>query len=175
MQVLKDARIVHLHKDKSDKSSFDNHRGISLLNVAGKILAKVILNRLNTQLLDDTVPEGQCGFRQNRGTVDMIFAARQIQEKFRKQNKDLYILFVDLSKAFDTASRPGRWSIAPRIGIPLKMVQMIRCFHDGTKARFANSGEDGEFAVTNGVKQGRVLASTLFSFILSMVLLSAFK
>ena len=83
------------------------------------------------------MPESQCGFRKNRGTADMIFAARQLQEKCQEQNKDLYILFVDLTKAFDTVSRPGLWSMLPRIGIPPKMVQMIRSFHGGMKAKVA--------------------------------------
>jgi len=105
----------------------------------------------------------------------MIFAARQIQEKCKEQNMDLYILFVDLTKAFDTVSSPGRWNILPRIGIPPKMVKIIRCFHDGMNARLVNGSENDEFPVTNGVKQGCVLAPTLFSFLFSMMLLSAFK
>ena len=52
-QDLKDARIVHLYKGKGDKSSCGNYREISLLSVAGKLLSKVILNRLNSRLLDD--------------------------------------------------------------------------------------------------------------------------
>ena len=174
-QDLKDARIVHLYKGKGDKSSCDNYRGISLLAIAGKILAKITLNRLSKHLLDEIVPESQCGFRKNRGTVDMIFASRQVQEKCREQNKDLYILFVDLTKAFDTVSRPGLWNILPRLGIPPKMVKIIQSFHDGMKARLVNGDESNEFPVTNGVKQGCVLAPTLFSFIFSMMLLSAFK
>ena len=51
-QDLKDARIVHLYKGKGDRSSCDNYRGISLMSIAGKILSKVILNRLNKHLLD---------------------------------------------------------------------------------------------------------------------------
>ena len=35
----------------------------------------------------------------------MIFAARQIQEKYREQNRDLYMVFVDLTKAFDSVNR----------------------------------------------------------------------
>ena len=38
-------------------------------------------------------------------TEDMIFAARQIQEKCKKENMDIYILFVDLTEDFDTVSR----------------------------------------------------------------------
>lgn len=174
-QDLKDARIVHLYKGKGDKSSCDNYRGISLLSIAGKILCKVILNRLNSHLLDETVPESQCGFRKNRGTVDMIFAARQIQEKCKEQNKDLYVLFVDLTKAFDTVSRLGLWNILPRLGVPPKMLKIIQCFHEGMQARLVNGSEDDQFPVTNGVKQGCVLAPTLFSLLFSAMLLSAFK
>ena len=38
----------------------------------------------------------------SRGTTDMIFVARQIQEKCQEQNKDLYMAFVDLTNAFDS-------------------------------------------------------------------------
>ena len=43
------------------------------------------------------------------------------------------------------------------------------------KANLVNGSEADEFPVTNGVKQGCVLAPTLFSFLFSMMLLSAFK
>ena len=148
---------------------------MSLLSIAGKILSKVILNRLNTHLLDETVPESQCGFRQNRGGVGMIFTARQIQEKCKEQKRNLYIILVDLTKAFDTVSRPALWNILPRIRIPPKVVQMIGCFHDGMNARLVNGSEGDELPITNGVKQGCFLAPTLFSFLLFMMLRSAFK
>jgi len=43
----KDASIIHLYKRKSDHACCNNHRGISLLSVAGKVLARVLLNRHN--------------------------------------------------------------------------------------------------------------------------------
>ena len=170
---LKDARIVHLYKGKGDKSLCDNHRGISLLSIAGKILAKLILSRLTKHIIDDLVPESQCGFRPARGTADMIFAVRQLQEKCREQQQDLYILFLDLTKAFDTVSRDGLWKILPRVGCPPRMVEIIKQFHDGMSAQVV--GTDHSFPVSNGVKQGCVLAPTLFSIIFSLMLISAFK
>ena len=73
-QELRDASIVHLYKRKGNRQSCDNHRGISLLSIAGKILARVLLNRLNSHLETGLLPETQCGFHKGRGTVDMIFA-----------------------------------------------------------------------------------------------------
>ena len=105
---FKDSSIIHLCKRKGNPQVCDNHRGISLLSIAGKILAKMLLNRLNAHLdKARLIPESQCGFRKDRGTIDMIFTARQLQEKCQEQNVDLYMIFVDLPKAFDTVSRDG--------------------------------------------------------------------
>ena len=73
---LKDANIIHLYKNKGEKATCDNHRGVSLLSIAGKLLVRILLNRITKHVLDSVVSESQCGFRQNRGTVDVIFAVR---------------------------------------------------------------------------------------------------
>ena len=176
-QEFKDASIIHLYKRKGNPQVCDNHRGISLLSIAGKILAKILLNRLNAHL-DQTglIPESQCGFRKDRGTIDMIFTARQLQEKCQEQNVDLYMTFVDLTKAFDTVSRDGLWKIMAKFGCPPRFIAMVRQFHDGMQARVQNDGEFSEpFEVTNGVKQGCVLAPTLFSMMFSAMLMDAFQ
>ena len=135
------------------------HRGISLLSIAGKVLARVLLNRLNEHLEQSgLLPESQCGFKNDRGTIDMIFTARQFQEKCQEQNMDLCMTFVDLTKAFDTVSREGLWKIMAKFGCLTKFIAMVRQFHNGMLARVQNDGEFSDpFPVTNGVKQGCVL------------------
>ncbi len=175
-QDMKDASIVHLYKRKGDKTCCDNHRGISLLSIAGKILARVILNRMILHLVGSVYPESQCGFRSGRGTVDMIFSARQVQEKCVEQNKDLYAVFIDLTKAFDTVNRDGLWKLLRKFGCPETFTILIRSFHDGMTARVQESGVLSEpFPVTNGTKQGCVLAPTLFAIVFSALLLEAFR
>ena len=83
---------------------------------------------------------------------------------------------VDLTKAFDTVSREGLWKIMAKFGCPAKFIAMVRLFHDGMLARVQNDGEFSDpFPVTNGVKQGCVLASTLFSMMFSAMLTDAFQ
>jgi hypothetical protein len=84
-QEWKDANIVTIFK-KGDRTQCGNYRGISLLSIAGKAFARILLNRLNAHITSDIVPETQCGFRNNRSTVDMIFCLRQLQEKCIEQN-----------------------------------------------------------------------------------------
>ena len=103
-QEFKAATSIHLFKRKGNPQDCDNHRSISLLSIAGKILARVLLNRLNEHLEQSgLLPESQCGFRKDRGTIDVIFTARQLG-KCREQNVDLCMTFVDLSERSTTAS-----------------------------------------------------------------------
>ena len=100
-QDFKDALIVTIYKKKGDRNECGNHHGISLLSIAGKILAKIMLNRLKT-ISESILPESKCSFRAGRSTVDMIFTLGQLQEKAVEQQQPLYTIFVDFSKAFDT-------------------------------------------------------------------------
>ncbi|BHF73173.1 hypothetical protein SprV_0401625000 [Sparganum proliferum] len=175
-QDFKDATIVHLCKRKRNRQICDNHRGISLLNIAGKIFARIFLNRLNNHLERGLLPESQCGFRRHRGTTDMIFADRQLQEKCQEMRTHMYSTFVDLTKAFDTVNREGLWKIMQKFGCPERFTQMVRQLHDGMMARVTDNGAVSEaFAVTNGVKQGCVLAPTLFSLMFSAMLMDAYR
>nr|VZH90231.1 unnamed protein product [Spirometra erinaceieuropaei] len=175
-QDFKDATVVHLYKRKGNRQVCDNHRGISLLNIAGKIFARILLKRLNNHLEQGLLPESQCGFRRHRGTTDMIFAARQLQEKCQEMRTHLYSTFVDLTKAFDTVNREGLWKIMQKFGCPERFTQMVRQLHDGMMARVTDNGAVSEaFAVTNGVKQGCVLAPTLFSLMFSAMLMDAYR
>ena len=122
------------------------------------------------------IPESQCGFRPGRGTTDMSFALRQLQEKCRLHSEDLYLLFIDLTKAFDTINREGLWKILEKIGCPKLFVSLIRSFHCGMKVSVREGSERSPtFAVTSGTKQGCVLAPTLFSIFFSLMLHVAFK
>ena len=112
-QDFKDATMVTIYKRKGDRAECGNHRGISLLSVAGKILAKILQHRLHS-LDEDILPESQCGFRANRFTEDMIFTLRQLQEKSAEQRQPFIVTFMDFSKAFDTVDRDTLWKLLSR-------------------------------------------------------------
>nr|KAG5691627.1 hypothetical protein BaRGS_023798 [Batillaria attramentaria] len=173
-QDMRDATIVTLYKNKGDRSDCNNYRGISLLSIVGKVFARVVLARLQS-LASRVYPESQCGFRASRSTVDMIFSLRQLQEKCREQQKPLYIAFIDLTKAFDLVSRSGLFSLLQKIGCPPRLLQMVKSFHEDMHSTvYFNGGTSDAFPVSSGVKQGCVLAPTLFGIFFSMLLQYAF-
>ncbi|BHF64394.1 hypothetical protein SprV_0200739700 [Sparganum proliferum] len=88
----------------------------------------------------------------------------------------LYSTFVDLTKARDTLNRKGLRKIVQRFGCPVRFTQMVRQRHDSMMARVTDDGAVSEaFAMTNGVKHSCVLAFTLFSLMLSDMLMDAYR
>jgi len=78
----------------------------------------------------------------------MIFTARQLQEKCREQQRDMYVIFVDLTKAVDTVSRRGLWMVLRQIGCPEKFIKII---HPGMQGQVIDEGELSElYGISNG-------------------------
>ena len=171
---MRDANIVILYKNKGDRSDCNNYRGISLLSVIGKLFARVALKRLQV-LAERVYPESKCGFRANRSTIDMVFSRRQLQEKCRKQRQPLFVAFIDLTRAFDLVSRDGLFKILPKIGCPPRFLSINRSFQEDVKGTAVFDGSTSDpFNIRSGVKQGCVLAPTLFGIFFAILLKQAF-
>ena len=84
---LRVAVIVSLYKSKGETSDCSNYRSIILLSVASKIFATVLLEKLIPVTAEDSLQEGQCSFRANRGTADIIFALSQTDSKEMPRTK----------------------------------------------------------------------------------------
>ena len=162
--------IITIYKNKGDRSQCENSRGISLLPVASKILTRIMLIRLCKHISEVILPETQCGFRKDRSTCDMIFSLRQLQEKCNEQNKDLYVAFIDLAKAFDTINRELLWAVLKKFGTPPKFLAVLKQLHDNTAAAVLAYGERSEpFTVEIGVKQGCVIAPVIFNIFMATI------
>ena len=77
-----------------------HHQTIAPISHASKVLLKVIQKRIQTYLELEVPPE-QAGFRKGKGTRDHIANLRWIMEKGRELQKNIFMCFIDHSKAFD--------------------------------------------------------------------------
>ncbi|XP_076047199.1 uncharacterized protein LOC143028697 [Oratosquilla oratoria] len=135
-----------------------------------------MVNRLVFHVSENNLREAQCRFRPNRNTADMIFVMRQVQEKCIEQNMNLYAVLIDLTKAFDTVNRDALWAILSNLGCPDKFINLIKQFHDDKTGQVLSGGEVSEpFNISNGVKQGCVLAPILFNLFFTRVVNHAFR
>ena len=77
--LWRDAILVPIPK-KGDLTNCDNWRGICLLDIIGKVVARILQERLQNLAMEE-LSESQCGFRKGRSCADMIFVVRQLIEK----------------------------------------------------------------------------------------------
>lgn len=82
---------------KGDLSKIENYRGISLLCVAYKILAKMIAKKLNEEA-DKFLLECQNGFRKGRSCTDASYSVKSMIEKRVELNEETHICFIDFEK-----------------------------------------------------------------------------
>jgi len=118
----KESIIVPIHK-KGDKTDCNNYRGISLLLTTYKILSNILLLRL-IPYAKEIIGDHQRGFRHNKSTIDHIFFIRQILEKKWECNEEVYQLFIDFKKAYDSVRREVLCKVLIEFGIPRKLVKV---------------------------------------------------
>ena len=104
-EAWKEGNIVLLLK-RAPSCDIGNYRPICLISCLSKLMSKIVAKRLQkvvetSNILSDT----QNGFRKNRRCSDSIFILNTVLEKCAHENKKVYMLFVDLSGAYDNVSR----------------------------------------------------------------------
>ena len=64
-------------------------------------------------------PEDQPSIiRNSKSGVDMIVAARQLLEKCREHDDVLFVLFLNLKKAYHSVPRDALWGVLRKCGVP---------------------------------------------------------
>jgi len=132
-----------------------------------KVFQKIIEKRVRSQVTLDNM---QFGFRPGRGTTDAIFIVRQIQERYMRKSKEVWMAFVDLEKAFDRVPREILWWSLRQLKVDVGLVAVIKSMYDNvTTSVKVNDKVSGEFQVKVGVHQGSVLSPLLFTSVLEAI------
>jgi len=71
------------------------------------------------------------------------------------------MVFIDLTKAFDSVIRQGLWQVLRKIGCPEKFVKTIQSFHDNMQGQVIDDGEvSGLFDYCQWYQAGLYACST---------------
>ena len=162
--------VVPIWKGKGDLQDCNNYRGITLLSVPGKVLAHLLLTRIRTHLLKHQRPE-QSGFTPGKSTTDRMLPLRVQVERRREFRQGMLAAYVDLKKAFDSVHRETLWDLLHLHGIPARITGLLTGLYSGTvSAVKCGGGVSSIFPVNTGVRQGCVLAPSLFNTCMDWVL-----
>nr|KAG5698059.1 hypothetical protein BaRGS_016707 [Batillaria attramentaria] len=165
----KEGIVIKLPK-KGDLRDCSNYRGIMLLSVPGKVLNRILLERMR-EAVDPMLRDQQAGFRRNRSCADQIASLRIIVEQSLEWNSPLYINFIDYEKAFDSVDREALWKLLRHYGVPGKIISLIQCTYQDMSCRIAHAGQLSEsFEVKTGVRQGCLLSPFLFLLVIDWIM-----
>ena len=96
-QQWKVAYMSSIHK-KGSKKDCSNYRAISVTSVMSRLYGKILRDLIE----EENENEEQSGFRTGRSCTDNIFCMKQVIEKRNATNQETHLLFVDLTKAYDS-------------------------------------------------------------------------
>jgi hypothetical protein len=98
--------IIKPGKENSDDVS--KFRSISLLNIGGKVLEKVLLNRINHHVFShDLMHTNQYGFTPQKGTIDAAMEVKDFVMEGLAAGEVIVLLSLDFKEAFDAAWWPS--------------------------------------------------------------------
>ena len=154
--------VIPLHK-KGDRMNLDNYRGITLMDVVGKVFSGIIKDRLE-EFYNGRIAEEQAGFRKGRGCMDQGYILAQMVSKRLAVQKKTFLCFVDLKKAYDSIWRVGLRERLKSDGTPKKLVSLVDSWYRTVRARVKVNDVDSKwFESKIGLRQGDTLSPLLFN------------
>ena len=165
----KEGIVIKLPK-KGDLRDCNNYRGIMLLSVQGKVLSRIILERVRGAG-DPKLRDQHAGFHRNRSCVDQIGSLRIIVEQSNEWNSTLYINFIDFKKASDSVNREILWKLLRHYRIADKIISLIQCMYKDLSCKITHTGQLSEsFEVETGVRQVCLLSPFLFLLVIDWIM-----
>ena len=153
--------LVMLHKGGS-RNDANNWRPISLLSVSYKIFSRTFYNRIKN-ILDKQQSEEQFGFRSSRSTTDALIIAESLISKSIEFNVDLWVVSVDLRKAFDRVEHGPLFSALRNQGLDVGYCALLERLYD---KQVGILGDEHRFSINRGVRQGDILSPLVFNSVL---------
>ena len=82
-----------------------------------------------------------------------------------------YLFFLDLSKAFDMIDRKTVYERLTKVGIPRKIIRLIKNMYSKTKVRYKTDNKHTKYIQTKkGVPQGDPLSTIIFNLVINPML-----
>lgn len=159
----KKANVIPIFK-KGDRQLKENYRPVSLLDSLSKIIEKVVFIRLYKFLENiNFFNVHQSGFRPGDSTVYQLTLIIHCIFEALEKGKEVRMVFLDLSKAFDRVWHEGLIFKLQHIGIKDPLLSWLHSYLSERQQRVVIEGQCSNWSkISAGVPQGSVLGPLLF-------------
>lgn len=166
---FKTAKIIPIFKAGKSPTDPRNYRPISLLNALGKLLEKIVYQKLvdfveEKQLL----PQCQFGFRRGHSTIHQAMRIKQFICNNKSQRKSTGVVLLDIEKAFDSIWHDGLMFKLINMKLPIYLLRLIQSFiHNRQFAVHINSCISSSINIPAGLAQGTCISPILYSLFIA--------
>lgn len=163
------ALVVPIPKPGKDPTLAASYRPISLLSCVGKLMERLVCDRLSWYLetRGAFLPQ-QFGFRRCLSTIDALTSLEHDIQLALRTRRVLVVLYLDLSAAFDRAAHAGVLYKLAAAGVRGRILRWIRAYLTDRSFRVSVAGVTSQVHLApSGVPQGSILSPLLFNVLLS--------
>ena len=148
-----------------------NVRPIILLSVLRKILTITLIDRC-WERMKTRIPISQAAYQSGRSTTEQVFAVKILVEKATtSENCNIFLLMLDMSKAFDTVSRSKLMSILESILSDCELHMMHILINDVILNVRLGDKTGSSINTSGGICQGDCLSALLFTIYLASAII----
>ena len=181
---LKIGQVLALHK-KGDINVPGHYRGVCLLPMGSRILARVLADRIRIWAEElGLLDEEQAGFRKGRSTADVTQIMIRIEEDTADLRRRIIASgqeipeddmpaarLLDLRKAYPRVNKFAMWKILERYGLGEKCLRAIMNLHETTEYRVkTKEGESEPWLPNRGLREGCPSSPPLFNIFHQVVM-----
>jgi len=164
--------IIQIIYKNGARNLCNNYRPISLISHCGKLVERIVQGRLEELKAGDADLSSETQWAQGGcSTSDAIIISKAIGILAVKRGCTIHKCFADLKGAFDSVPRALLFEMLAHIGVPERLLALIKSMHEESMAKVRwNDGDLSEsFELKCGLKQGAIYSPCLFSLFFNFV------